>query len=306
MRLLLLWLGWLALASDPVPTAPVTAGVRPSGSATAPADLSRLARLCDEGVSTEVFTRTFADTAGRKESPAQVADTERAEYVVDSAARSTQVFVLPPGPRTLVSFEVRPTAATAKSWLEARLRLIWEDDDPEAHGSGVDVPLGLAFGRGSVSPVVVGTRRPRRGSIASRCRTAPVRCYGSTPTPRWRAGFGSDQHTRSPLTQVTIVGHSRPLADSGRGHVVGVVDEQEGTVSPAAQGQLTIDGRPFGRLADVSGRSGGGGKGATRGSSPIRSCSGSLSRSRPAGSSSPRRAGKRVAVFWYSERRRPD
>ena len=37
-----------------------------------------------------------------------------------------------------------PTPKTAEAWRSARLRLVWEGDDPEL--AGVDLPLGAAFG----------------------------------------------------------------------------------------------------------------------------------------------------------------
>ena len=76
-----------------------------------------------------------------------IAAAEPAEYPVEAAARSTRVFLLPDGPRTVRSLEVVATPSTAAAWRAARLRLVWDDDDPDPAGAAVDVPLGRAFGR---------------------------------------------------------------------------------------------------------------------------------------------------------------
>ncbi len=76
---------------------------------------------------------------------------EEAEYAVNAGKRSTQLFLLPDGPRTIRALEVIPTPKTADAWRSSRLRLIWESDDPA--DAGVDLPLGLAFGRADRSMV---------------------------------------------------------------------------------------------------------------------------------------------------------
>ena len=68
---------------------------------------------------------------------------EPSNYRVDAAARSSTTFVLPAGPRTVRLLEVRPDPTTADGWRAARLRLIWESDEPE--DAGFDLPLGLAL-----------------------------------------------------------------------------------------------------------------------------------------------------------------
>jgi hypothetical protein len=70
--------------------------------------------------------------------------TESSDYVADGAARSTQRFLLPAGPRTIRSLEIEPVPGTSDAWRDARLKLLWEQDDCVA---GVDMPLGFAFAR---------------------------------------------------------------------------------------------------------------------------------------------------------------
>ena len=67
-----------------------------------------------------------------------------ATYEVDGTGNSEHVFVLPPGPATISSFELEPTEATADAWRSARLRLIW-DQGPGGEPA-VDLPIGFAFG----------------------------------------------------------------------------------------------------------------------------------------------------------------
>jgi hypothetical protein len=68
---------------------------------------------------------------------------EKAEFHVDGGRRSMQRFILPAGPRTIRSLDVVADPRTADAWRSARIRLIWEGDDPA--GAGVDVPLGFLF-----------------------------------------------------------------------------------------------------------------------------------------------------------------
>ncbi len=72
------------------------------------------------------------------------APTESSDFVVDGAARSTQRYLLPAGPRTIRSLEIEPAPGTSDAWRDARLKLFWERDDRAA---GVNLPLGFAFAR---------------------------------------------------------------------------------------------------------------------------------------------------------------
>ncbi|GAC1463756.1 MAG: hypothetical protein NVSMB9_01600 [Isosphaeraceae bacterium] len=84
--------------------------------------------------------------------PEEVSDS--ADYLVELAARSTVVFLLPPGPRTIRALEATPSTGSADAWASANLRLIWESDDTGSPLVGVNLPLGLAFGRRSGQPPV--------------------------------------------------------------------------------------------------------------------------------------------------------
>lgn len=86
-----------------------------------------------------------------------VPNMETAEYPVEGVGRSTHVFLLPRGPRTVRALEVAPTEATAEAWRGARIRLTWDDDDPDPKRAGVDLPLGLAFGQAKGRPPVAST-----------------------------------------------------------------------------------------------------------------------------------------------------
>lgn len=86
-----------------------------------------------------------------------------AQFNVSAARRSTQVFLLPDGPITLVGLEVEPSPQTVSGWESARLRLTWETDDPTPSRAAVDLPLGWAFGRGDRSSSVASTAVNARG-----------------------------------------------------------------------------------------------------------------------------------------------
>jgi len=74
----------------------------------------------------------------------QQADVIDAVYRVDGVGRTQVVFELPRGPRTITSIEWQPAGGTSETvWRSARLRLVWDDVDPEA--AGVDLPLGRFF-----------------------------------------------------------------------------------------------------------------------------------------------------------------
>lgn len=69
---------------------------------------------------------------------------EEAEYPVDGTERSTRLFALPDGPRTIRSFDVVIDPKTADNWRSARLRITWDGANPAS--PSVDLPLGDFFG----------------------------------------------------------------------------------------------------------------------------------------------------------------
>lgn len=251
MLLLPLALGWLLLAADPAPSDPARIVVRPSGSAS---DLADLARLAPRG------------------RPAPVGATEPAEYAVESAARGTLVFLLPPGPRIVRALEVLPDPATAGAWRNARLRMTWEDDDPDPRLAGLDLPLGLAFGRAEGLPpaesVAVGTtgrswvnrfpmpyrnlallvidaEQPLRGRIVVR----------STRGVAADAGYfrGAVRASGSLASRAT----ADRIGETGRGRLAGVFLVTEvgiGSDRHAETPRFVVDGRPVDPLADALGR----------------------------------------------------
>jgi hypothetical protein len=75
----------------------------------------------------------------------ELADAEVAEYAVEGLANSSHQYALRAGPATVRSFEIIPVAGTQDAWCAARVRMVWDDDDDAQ--AGVDLPLGLAFGK---------------------------------------------------------------------------------------------------------------------------------------------------------------
>jgi Protein of unknown function (DUF2961) len=153
---------------------------------------------------------------------------EAAEYPVETQARNTQVFLLPDGPRTVRSLEIVATPATAAAWRAARLRLVWDDDDPDKARAAVDLPIGLAFGRndaevGNDSPVIgnEGDAWVLRLPMPYRTR-AIVRIDAQAPL----AGLIRVRSTRGIAPDAGYLhaaewsGRER-LSWEGRGHVVG-------------------------------------------------------------------------------------
>lgn len=65
----------------------------------------------------------------------------RARYVVDLAGRSAATYTLPAGPWTIRRVVWVPEPGSPDDWRSARLRFVWDGDEPEA--AGVDLPLGL-------------------------------------------------------------------------------------------------------------------------------------------------------------------
>jgi len=238
-------LGWLALAAGPAPAVP--GGAPPQSDAAALVDLARLG------------------PERKGSAPPAAGELEPAGYVVEAGARSTQVFLLPPGPRTVRALEVVPTPATADAWRAARLRLTWEGDDPDPGLAGVDLPLGLAFGRaGGVPPVesaAVGTAGPawvnrfpmpyRTGALLRVDSDAPIEGRIRVVTSRGAAADAG--YFRA---AVTLGAKADRVADAGPGKIVGLFyASEQGDPRPGATdpGRLTLDGRPGGPLADVLG-----------------------------------------------------
>jgi hypothetical protein len=117
MPVLLTLLGWIALGSEP---APPVASVDPPRTA--------------EG-----------EVTGKE----RAAPTEGAEYPIDAVARSTVVFLLPTGPRTLQSLEIAPSPGTADAWRLARLRLIRDGED--LRSAGFELPIDQVLERGGAT-----------------------------------------------------------------------------------------------------------------------------------------------------------
>lgn len=230
MFLLPLALGWLALAAEPAPTGPA-------------ADLARVARL--------------GAAPGRDPAPAA---TEAAEYAVESAARGELSYALPAGPRTVRALEVEPSPASAEGWRLARLRLTWEDDDPLGAVSAVDLPLGLAFGRGAGLPPVrsaaVGTsggawvnRFPMPYRTRALLRVSTDRPIEGRIRVRTTRGVAADAgYFRGDF----FSGGSGGVSGTGRGQLAGIFAVTEGP-APAGPGQLVVDGKPGGTLAATLG-----------------------------------------------------
>jgi hypothetical protein len=78
-------------------------------------------------------------TPGLQVSPAE-GEAIQARYEVDLLGKSRVIFALPPGPRTIQAFRWVPAPNSSDTWKSARLRLVWDGDEPEL--AGVDVPLG--------------------------------------------------------------------------------------------------------------------------------------------------------------------
>jgi hypothetical protein len=95
--------------------------------------LSELARAASIWSRTEEYEKTELSSA------------ELATYKIQGLANSSHQYALRAGPATIRSITVIPLENTEAAWSAARLRLIWDHDD--ASEAGVDLPLGLIFGR---------------------------------------------------------------------------------------------------------------------------------------------------------------
>jgi len=85
----------------------------------------------------------------------------RARYEGDLVGQAQATCALPAGPRTIRRFVWVPDPEAPGAWRSARLRLIWDGDDPDR--AGVDVPLGRF-----VSPVPERADADRDGSASPR------------------------------------------------------------------------------------------------------------------------------------------
>jgi hypothetical protein len=74
----------------------------------------------------------------------ELAGADLSRYDVEGLAQSDHQYALRAGPATVRSLEVSPADGTDDAWKVARLRIAWDCD--ETADSGVDIPLGLAFG----------------------------------------------------------------------------------------------------------------------------------------------------------------
>lgn len=205
-----------------------------------PADLARLAPRGAPGP---------AGLSGKR------APTEPAQYVVAAAANSRQVYLLPPGPRTVRELAIEPSLATAEAWRQARLRLVWESDDPEAQ-AGVDLPLGLLFGQVGPGVELGTTLVGGRQGPAWVCRLPmPYRAQALLEI-RTTQPLDGRIHLRASKGFEPEAGYLRAdswtgapsVTDEGRGQVVGLL-----VVGPARAGRLVLDGQTRGPLDEAVG-----------------------------------------------------
>ena len=164
-------------------------------------------------------------------------DAEPAEYKVEASSRSSLTYMLPPGPRTVRLLEVLPDPGTADAWRSARLRIVWESDNPVVSRSSLDLPLGLAFAQAEGGPIGespafasdgsawvnrlpmpyrnqallrIDTDRPLSGRLRLKATRGVASDAGYLRATPWRIGAAGDL-----------------LNESGRGHVVGLLVEGE-------------------------------------------------------------------------------
>jgi hypothetical protein len=250
---------------------------------------------------------------------------ERAMYPAEAAARSTQVFLLPPGPRTVTVLQVEPAPGTADAWRSARLRLSFETDDPDPSLASLDLPLGLAFGRvAGFEPVhseATGDGRADRWSLRLpmpyRAR-ALVRVDSDAPVAgrvRIESTAGTDPgagYLRGAEFSLGPPGETADVRADGWAHLAGVLVLVD---APSAEAglRLKVDDGAEESLAGPSGRPGPSAAGQMGPSLVSRWLTGRpigfnqrlvLSLSGADGARGPGPTG-RVAAFWYSERPGP-
>ena len=159
---------------------------------------------------------------------------QEAEYPVEGSERSTQLFALPPGPRTIRSLDAIIDPKTTENWRKARLRLVWEADDVSQ--SAIDLPMGEFFAQAPRSlpyrALMAGANEnvwsnrfpmPYRGRallqidadgpIKGAIRIRSVR--GAEPGAGYFRAVGRDVTPTGPEQRVEW------LNETGRGHLVG-------------------------------------------------------------------------------------
>jgi Protein of unknown function (DUF2961) len=183
-----------------------------------------------------------------------------AEYAVEGIARSEHLFELPPGPATIRSIELEPTAETVDAWRAARLRLVW-DQAPE-HEAGVDLPFEYAFG---TLPAAIGFQSllvGQKGNVwynrfpMPYRRQASLRIDADRPIRgkirvRFQKGIEADAgYLRASYRQALP---TRPkedfvwLKEEGRGHFAGVLMSTQGRAKLPfwleGDDRFTVDGK---------------------------------------------------------------
>jgi hypothetical protein len=190
-----------------------------------------------------------------------VRDAEGAVYNVEALGRSSLTFALPDGPRTLRSLEIVPTPETAEAWRGARLRLVWDSEDPAV--AGFDLPLGCAFAQADRA-------EPYRSILAGRDERG---WYLHAPMPYRRRALlqiDSPRPIQGRIRLMSVAGIDRqagyfraayvassPMrpfdgntcwSDRGRGHYVGIVLTTKGRghqpIWLEGNGRFLLDGRP--------------------------------------------------------------
>jgi hypothetical protein len=190
----------------------------------------------------------------------ELAEADVARYEVEGLAHSSHKYALPAGPATVRSLELFPAAGTKDAWREARLRLVWDDD--EGAGTGVDLPLGFAFGLvEGVRPwqsLLLGQRANswynrfpmayRRQAIVRIDTARPLR---GTLQVRTVPGTAADAgYFRAALRQACPARAKADvewLKENGRGHFAGVLLLTEGKSKLPfwleGDDRFTVDGR---------------------------------------------------------------
>ncbi|MDR3637909.1 MAG: DUF2961 domain-containing protein [Isosphaeraceae bacterium] len=183
---------------------------------------------------------------------------EDAEYLVDGTDRSSRLFALPAGPRTIRSFDIVLDPKTTENWRAARLRIVWEGDDPA--DAAVDVPFSEFFGlleRGLTyrslltgeNEHVWSNRFPmpyERGATVVIDAEGPIRGVVRVRTLKERS---ADAGYLRASTQAARDGVLEWGEKAGRGHLVGTfftaAGRGERAVSLAETLSLMADDRPL-------------------------------------------------------------
>ena len=171
----------------------------------------------------------------------ELADAEAARYEVDGVGNSSHQYVLRPGPATIRSIALIPATGTEEAWKSARLRMVWDQDDPA--NASVDLPMGLAFGQvDGASPyqsLLVGQREGtwynrfpmpyHRQAIIQVDTDRPIKGTIQVVTVRGIAPDAGIFHCVQRQSLPTRNGEDfHWLRDEGRGHFAGVLLVTEG------------------------------------------------------------------------------